>query len=101
MKSKYRHEQLVLKFRQSGLSRREFCRQYSLNYGTFGTWLKLQPDKMTSDFTEINLLNTQTQILSTEQIILKYSNTVEVYFPQSISPIYLGQILNQLLVAGK
>ncbi len=79
-RSRQEKEQLLAQWKQSGKSRKEFCQEHGINYGTFVTWPHEYNRKGKSGFKEVKLVQPATSLFA------------QVYFPSGIRVDFFQQI---------
>lgn len=86
-----KHE-LILLWQQSGITRKKFCEEQSLNYNTFGTWLEPQKEKKISSagFAEVKVQATPMLFAQ-----LHLPGGVKIDFYQSVPVAYFQSLLRK------
>ena len=71
-RSRQEKEELLSQWKQSGKSRKEFCQEQGINYGTFVTWPHEYNRKVKAGFKEVKLVQPAPSLFA------------QVYFPSGI-----------------
>lgn len=87
-RSRAEKERLLLQWKESGKTRKEFCQEQGINYGTFATWPRECITPSESAFKEIKL-GPSTQMLFAQ---VHYPGGIRMDFFQPVSSEFLRSL---------
>lgn len=92
-KSQQEKEQLIQLYLDSHESKMEFCKAHNLKLSTFKGWLRsFEEQPVTTRFLRVGPISTTSNENKEERITLTIQG-IELSFPLTISPTFLGEVI--------